>query len=176
MSNEADARIIVVRDESGSMAGAPHALAVALEWALLEIARRDRRAFYSIPFSGRGQFEVWADSSTSPHDLAEHLAHFYNGGTEPYGPLAAALETVQTVSNELQRADILVITDGLFGAPSEMFLNILDRLRETEPVKIALVSVGVENPDAQVFADPIVHVNDLLKERDKLRGAIAALI
>ena len=109
MSNEADARIIVVRDESGSMAGAPHALAVALEWALLEIARRDRRAFYSIPFSGRGQFEVWADSGTSPHDLAAHLTHFYNGGTEPYGPLVAALETVQTVSDELQRADILVI-------------------------------------------------------------------
>ena len=47
--------LIVVRDESGSMGGAPHALAVALEWALLEIAIRDKRLFYSIPFSGCDQ-------------------------------------------------------------------------------------------------------------------------
>ncbi|CAG0937178.1 Protein ViaA [Thermoflexales bacterium] len=168
--------LIIVRDESGSMAGAPHALAVALEWALLEIARRDNRPFYSISFSGSGQYAVWHAGEADAQSLAEHLAHFYNGGTELYGPLTEACKVVRTVNSDQQRADILVITDGLFGAPSEMFLNILDRLRETESVKIALVSVGAENPDAQVFADPIIHVNDLLKERDKLRGAIAAIV
>ena len=74
--------LIIVRDESGSMAGAPHAMAVALEWALLEIARRDNRPFYSIPFSGRGQYDVWYAGDNDAQSLAEHLAHFYNGGTE----------------------------------------------------------------------------------------------
>ena len=63
-----------------------------------------------------GQFHVWQaprPGQPDPRGLLEHLAHFYNGGTEPYGPLVAALETVQAVSDELQRADILVITDGL---------------------------------------------------------------
>jgi uncharacterized protein with von Willebrand factor type A (vWA) domain len=168
--------LIIVRDESGSMAGAPHALAVALEWALLEIARRDRRAFYSIPFSGRGQFEVWVDSGTSPHDLAAHLTHFYNGGTEPYGPLAAALETVQMVSDELQRADVLVLTDGLFAEAPQTFLETLAQARQHDPVKIALVSVGADNPHAHAFADPVIHVDDLLNDRERLRSAIAAIV
>ncbi len=41
--------LVLVRDESGSMSGDPHALAVALEWALLEICRREHRDFYAIP-------------------------------------------------------------------------------------------------------------------------------
>ncbi len=168
--------LIIVRDESGSMAGAPHALAVALEWALLEIARRDNRPFYSIPFSGSGQHDVWYAGDNDAQSLVEHLAHFYNGGTELYQPLIEACEVVRTVNDDQQRADILVITDGLFGAPNERFLEMLNSLRQTDPVKIALVSVGGDNPDAAIFADPIIHVDDLLKERDKLRGAIAALV
>jgi uncharacterized protein with von Willebrand factor type A (vWA) domain len=168
--------LIIVRDESGSMAGAPHAMAVALEWALLEIARRDNRPFYSIPFSGRGQYAVWYAGDNDAQSLAEHLAHFYNGGTELYGPLQEACEVVKMVNDDQQRADILVITDGLFGEPSEDFLKMLVGLRQTDPIKIALVSVGAENPAAQVFADPIIHVDDLLQERDKLRGAITALV
>ena len=138
-------------------------MAVALEWALLEIARRDNRPFYSIPFSGRGQFDVWYAGEDDAQSLAEHLAHFYNGGTELYEPLTQACEVVRMVNDDLQRADILVITDGLFGEPSEGFLEILTGLRQTDPVKIALVSVGAENPAAQAFADPIIHVDDLLK-------------
>jgi uncharacterized protein with von Willebrand factor type A (vWA) domain len=168
--------LIIVRDESGSMEGSPHALAVALEWALLEIARRDNRPFYSIPFSGRGQYDVWYAGDNDAQSLAEHLAHFYNGGTELFQPLTEACEVVRTVNDDQQRADILVITDGLFGAPDERFLEILNGLRQTDPVKIALVSVGAENPNAAIFANPIIHVDDLLKERDKLRGAIAALV
>jgi uncharacterized protein with von Willebrand factor type A (vWA) domain len=168
--------MIIVRDESGSMAGASHAMAVALEWALLEIARRDNRSFYSIPFSGRGQYDVWYAGDNDAQSLAEHLAHFYNGGTELYGPLQTACEVVQRVNDDQQRADILVITDGLFGEPHENFLKVLADLRQTDPIKIALVSVGADNPAAQVFADPIIHVDDLLQERDKLRGAIAALV
>ena len=143
---------------------------------MLEIACRDQRAFYSIPFSGRGQFEIWADSGTNPHDLAEHLTHFYNGGTEPYGPLTAALETVQMVSDELQRADILVITDGLFAEATQTFLETIAQARQHYPIKIALVSVGADNPHAHAFADPVIHVDDLFKDCEQLRGAIATIV
>ena len=168
--------MIVVRDESGSMAGSPHALAVALEWALLEIARRDNRPFYSIPFSGRNQYEVWGADGATPDDLAEHLTHFYNGGTELYGPLIEAIEAVNTTTGEEQRADILVITDGLFGEPPDDFLNMLKSSRDCGPLKIALISVGAENTHAGSFAAPIIHVNDLLQDREKLRAAIAAIV
>ena len=168
--------LIVVRDESGSMSGAPHALAVALEWALLEIALRDKRLFYSIPFSGRGQYEVWGADGADAQSLAEHLSHFYNGGTEPYGPLIEACEIVNQVSDAEQRADVLIITDGLFGEPTPQFTEMVNATRASGPFKIVLVSVGTDNPHAQTFADPVIHVDDLLKERERLRGAIAAIV
>ena len=168
--------MIIVRDESGSMSGAPHALAVALEWALLEIARRDKRPFYSIPFSGKDQFEVWTDFDTTPTDLAEHLSHFYSGGTEPYGPLVQAIEIVNSSTSPDQRADILVITDGVFGEPTEAFVEMLEGSRASGPLKIALVSVGIDNPHAHTFADPIIPVVDLLRDREQLRAAVAAIV
>lgn len=168
--------LIVVRDESGSMSGAPHAMAVALEWALLEIAQRDNRPFYSIPFSGRGQYDVWDAAGADAQSLAEHLSHFYNGGTEPYKPLINACEIVNQVSNEDQRADVLIITDGLFGDPPLEFFEEVKRAREHGPFKVALVSVGTDNPHAHTFADPVIHVDDLLRERERLRGAIAAIV
>ncbi len=75
-----------------------------------------------------------------------HLSHVYNGGTEPYGPLIKACEIVNQASDELQLADILVLSDVLFGEPSQMFLDTLAQVRQTDPVKIALVSVGADNP------------------------------
>jgi uncharacterized protein with von Willebrand factor type A (vWA) domain len=168
--------LIVVRDESGSMSGQPHALAVAIEWALLEIAQRDQRPFYSIPFSGRDQFEVWGADGAEAQSLAEHLSHFYNGGTEPYGPLMQACEIVNQVSGEDQRADVLIITDGLFGEPPPHFFEMVQSVREYGPFKIALVSVGTDNPHARTFAEPVIHVDDLLQEREQLRDAIAAIV
>ena len=168
--------LIIVRDESGSMAGAPHALAVALEWALLEIAQRDSRSFYSIPFSGQDQYDVWHADGADVQSLADHLSHFYNGGTEPYDPLIKACEIVNQVGDADQRADVLIITDGLFGEPSPQFFEEVKRARENRPFKIVLVSVGTDNPHAHAFADPVIHVDDLLKERERLRGAIAAIV
>lgn len=168
--------MIIVRDESGSMAGSPHALAVALEWALLEIARRDKRPFYSIPFSGKDQFEVWTDFDATPTDLADHLSHFYSGGTELYGPLEEAIEIVNSSTGPEQRADILVITDGVFGEPTAVFQAMLAASRASGPLKIALVSVGLDNPHAHTFADPIIPVTDLLQDREQLRAAVAAIV
>jgi len=48
--------------------------------------------------------------------------------------------------------------------------------RQIDPVKIVLVSVGADDPHAHAFADPVIQVDDLLKERERLRGAIAAII
>ena len=114
------------------VSGAPHALAVALEWALLEIAIRDKRLFYSIPFSGRDQYDVWVNNlwvKPNPQALADHLFLFYNGGTEPYDPLTKACEIVNQISDDDQRADVLIITDGLFGEPSPELLESVKRAR-----------------------------------------------
>ena len=111
-----------------------------------------------------------------PQALADHLSHFYNGGTEPYGPLIKACEIVNQISDDDQRADVLIITDSLFGEPCPEFFAEVKHAREQGPFKVALVSVGTDNPHVHAFADPVIHVDDLLKEREKPHDAIAAIV
>jgi uncharacterized protein with von Willebrand factor type A (vWA) domain len=168
--------LVLVRDESGSMEGDPHATAVALEWALLEICRRDRRDFYSIPFSGSGQFHVWQaprPGQPDPQGLLEHLAHFYNGGTEPYLPLLKALELI--ADGDL-RADVLIITDGAFGEPHEDFLRRVTEVKQHHPLRLVAVLIGSDDKHAQAFADKVITVANLFEDREHLRSAVADAI
>ena len=157
------------------MEGAPHSLAVALEWALLEIARRDKREFYCIPFSGTGQFHVWQAPQVGqpdPAGLLAHLSHFYGGGTEPYSPITKALEVIE--GNQL-RADVLVITDAAFGDPPGEFTRKLAEVKQRQPLRIVSVVIGAEGAQAQAFSDRVICVDDLLAHRDQLRDAIAGI-
>ena len=45
----------------------------------------------------------------------------------------------------------------------QAFVEMLEGSRASGPLKIALVSVGIDNPHAHTFADPVIHVNDLLQ-------------
>jgi hypothetical protein len=67
---------------------------------------------------------------------------------------------VQTVNDELQRADILALTDGLFGEASQTFLKTLAQARQSDPVKIALVNVGTDHAYSRAFANPVIQVDD----------------
>lgn len=175
-SEEGRGPLVLVRDESGSMQGGPHALAVALEWALLEIARRDKRDFISVPFSGTGQYQVWRAPKPGNPDMAgllAHLGHFYGGGTEPYRPLQAALSEIE--QNKL-KADVLLLTDGDFAnAPAE-FLRRLAQARAERPVKVVAVVIGSINRQVDQFCDKVVSVNDLLADREKLRSAVGEVV
>ena len=168
--------LVLVRDESGSMSGDPHAMAVALEWALLDICRRELRDFYVIPFSGTDQFHVWQAppaGQPDPQGLLDHLSHFYNRGTEPYGPLSKALELIE--AGDL-RADVLIITDDAFDEPSSEFLGHLKTVKQQHPLRIVAVVIGADGEQAQTFADKVIEMSDLLDDREQLRGAVAAII
>lgn len=170
--------LVIVRDESGSMSGEPHALAVALEWALLEIARRDRRDFYSIPFSGQGQFALWqapAIGQPDPTSLLTHLAHFYGGGTEPYAPLHRALELLET--GDL-RADVLLITDEAFPSPPPAFLDRVQRIKARRPVRIVAVTIGAyaQGGAARDFADTVIALENLVKDKAAVGTALELVL
>lgn len=170
--------LVVVRDESGSMEGAPHTLAVAVEWALLEICRREGRPFLSVCFSGPGQVRAWrAPPAGSPdHEgLLHHLSHFYGGGTEPYQALELALREVE-VAPEMRRADILLISDAEFAPPPAWLRDQLERARRGRPLHLAAVLIGAAPGPLQEFARPIVRVGDLLRDRERLREALAAVL
>lgn len=169
--------MVLVRDESGSMAGVPHALAVAVEWALLDAARKDGRRFFSIPFSGTGQFQVWEApeaGNPDPEGLLAHLAHFYNGGTEPYGPVERALELIE--DNDL-KADVLILTDGSFRNASFAFLSKLAAVKERVPLNIEAVVIGYYGTGgAEEWADRVHHVSDLVSDKEALREAFQGVM
>jgi uncharacterized protein with von Willebrand factor type A (vWA) domain len=168
--------LVVVRDESGSMQGAPHTLAVALEWALLEICRRERRPFVSICFSGPGQVRLFRAPERPDHrGLLAHLSHFYGGGTEPYQALVLALQEVERAP-ELRRADILLISDARFSPPPREVIARLEETRRRRPLRVAAILVGAEPGPLGRLASPVVRVQDLLRERDALATAIAAVV
>lgn len=175
-SQEGRGPLVLVRDESWSMSGGSHSLAVALEWALLEIARRDNRDFISIPFSGTGQYEVWRAPKPGKADLPgllSHLGHFFGGGTEPYQPLQAALAEIE--QGKL-KADVLLLTDGDFAAPPAGFLRRLAAVKAERPVKVVSVVIGSQNRQVSRFSDKVVFVNDLLADREKLRGVVGEVV
>jgi uncharacterized protein with von Willebrand factor type A (vWA) domain len=165
--------LVLVRDESGSMSGASHALAVALEWALIEIARRDKRDFYSIPFGGSGKFHTWQAPQVGkpdPDGLLDHLGHFYGGGTEPYGPIKQALNII---AEQDLKADVLVITDGSFDQPTDDFLA---RAKAAEAKIVTVTIGGWGDAVAGKFSHKVVNVQNLVGDREQLREAIAEIV
>jgi uncharacterized protein with von Willebrand factor type A (vWA) domain len=167
--------MILVRDESGSMSGTHHSLAIGIEWALLQAARKDNRAFVSIPFSGRDQFAVWRAPEAGkpdPDGLLKHLSHFYGGGTEPYGPLKRAIEIIQ---EDGLPADVLLISDAAFAAATPEFEVLAATAREQTPFRIEAVVIG-GYPGTADWADRLHSVRNLVQDRDKLKEAFAGVV
>jgi uncharacterized protein with von Willebrand factor type A (vWA) domain len=167
--------IVFLRDESGSMGGARRATACALQLALMTEARRENRRFVSIPFSDLGQFEIYDPGiRPDPQGLVSHLDKTYGGGTEPYGPLTAAMQLIRE-DPSLREGDILAITDGEFGQPPGTFLDELALARKEPGLKLIAVVIN-GHPGQADFADKVVMVSDIVRERERLAEAIAPLL
>ena len=167
--------IVFLRDESGSMRGARRATACALQLALMMEARKEDRRFISIPFSDIGQFEVYDPGlKPDPKGLIDHLELAYGKGTEPYGPLTAAIELIRE-DPSMKTGDILCITDGQFGRPPEEFLKLLEEAREEPGLKLVTVVIN-GRPGQAEFADKVVMISDIVRERERLAEAISPLL
>jgi len=167
--------IVFLRDESGSMHGARRATACALQLALMIDARKEGRRFISIPFSDVGQFQVYDPGQTpAPQELMAHLDTTYGGGTEPYAPLTAAIQLIRE-DPSLREGDILAITDGDFGEPPEEFLRELEQARQEPGLKLVAVVIN-GSPGQADFADKVVMIGDIVRERERLAEAIAPLL
>jgi uncharacterized protein with von Willebrand factor type A (vWA) domain len=166
---------VILVDKSGSMRGEPNATACAVELALMKLALEQRRRFVCIPFSDIGQFQVFDPGPRpDPRSLVDHLEQFYGGGTEPYAPLRAAIGLVRE-DPSLREGDILIITDGAFGAPPPEFVESLAKARGDPGLK--LVAVVIRGHQGQAgFADKVVLVSDLCKDREVLAEAVGALL
>ena len=105
--------VIACIDTSGSMEGDPEMLAKALVLSVCRALLPKGRAVHLLLFGGQGeQQEIRVRSGAGGLEvLLEFLAMAFHGGTDFDGPLIRALELLE--ERDLQRADILVVTDGL---------------------------------------------------------------
>lgn len=167
--------IVFLRDESGPMGGWRRATACALQLALMADARKEGRRFVSIPFSDIGEFDVYDPGPRpDPAALIRDLERRYGHGTEPYEPLKAAIRLIKD-DPSLKAGDILCLTDGAFGAPAQDFLQLLEQARREPGLKVVAVVIN-GRPGQAGFADKVVMVNDIVRERDRLAQAIAPLL
>lgn len=108
--------MLLAVDTSGSMSGAAEALAKALVLEAMRIAHAERRDCHVLAFGGADevlQHTLCLDLAGLEAAVA-FLGMGFHGGTDVCGPLAAAAERVQT--ERWQNADLLIASDGAFGA------------------------------------------------------------
>ncbi len=114
--------MVVCVDGSGSMQGDKELWAKGVCLTLMEIARKQRRHFRAVVFSGRHRdlrvFDLLQAPDTGQlqgapvemDDLIDFAEYFPAGGTDFEGPLNRALELLE--EKNLRRGDIILITDG----------------------------------------------------------------
>jgi len=162
--------MIVCLDGSSSMEGDKEIWAKAVSLTLLDIARRQRRAFRSICFAGpnqplhildlHGPAPIAADSIK----ILELAEYFPGGGTDFRKPLTAALEVLR--EKPFRRGDIVFITDGecqVDPAWQREFLAEKKRLDfSLFAVLIDVVSSSAQS--LQVISDRVTTVSRLTSE------------
>jgi uncharacterized protein with von Willebrand factor type A (vWA) domain len=107
-------------DTSGSMSGAPEAVAKAL---ILVVTRRlvaQRRALQLLLFGGPGEYRTveLRPGIAGLEAMLDFLRLGFFAGTDYDGPLRRALELLRT--DDYARADVLVVTDGLCRASADV--------------------------------------------------------
>jgi len=155
--------IIVVADESGSMAGAGEMWAKGLALALLDQAGKQKRDFHYIGFAGTDQLREFAfpGGKIIREEVLDMAEGFINGGTSFEKPLRRALSLVQQAS--LHKPDIVFITDG--DAAPISFQEEWDETRKRLGVRCYGIFVtsghGGRPAQLQQIADNVRTVSDL---------------
>lgn len=140
--------IVLVCDESGSMGGERNVWAKAVALCLLNIARREKRDFAYVGFSGSGwnndrrdvhSFLFPAKRPLDAQQIVDMAAHFYGGGTEY---MLGLTEGVKVMDNapDFKKADMVVVGDGdaSYGANDERLRSHL----EQKGVRIHGIGIG----------------------------------
>lgn len=110
--------ILMVTDESQSMSGDRIIWAKAVCLALLDIARREKRDFAYIGYSGGWgddskqvhSFEFLAKDEMDPQAIVDMASHFFAGGTRPLHGMELAMEIMR--ERVFRKADIVLVSDG----------------------------------------------------------------
>lgn len=156
LSQESVARgpVIACVDTSGSMAGAPEIAAKALILAVTRQALEQGRAVHLMLFGGPGEFTdiELGRGRNSIGRLLDFLCMGFHAGTDFDGPLLRALQVLD--KPDFEKADILVITDGLCRA-SRRVTDHVASARQKYDVRVVTVLIGHDNRGVRDFSDTV---------------------
>ncbi len=119
---------IIAVDTSGSMHGEPEFLAKVIAFAITRIAINEKRKAFLISFStGIETFEL-TDIQNSLSKLIDFLQMSFHGGTDVSEAVLEALKQMKTENYE--KADLLIISDGVFGNLSSNTIKSINELKK----------------------------------------------
>jgi uncharacterized protein with von Willebrand factor type A (vWA) domain len=160
--------IIAAIDTSASMEGPPELAAKALVLAVCRVAVPRGRAVHLLLFGGPGERTELrvARGLGGLEAILAFLQQRFRSGTDFDGPLLRALELLD--ERDLDRADILVVTDGLCRAAPEVVKKVADS-RARRGVKVWSVLLGThDDRGVAPFSDEVVRVDPERPAADRL--------
>ena len=159
--------LVVCLDKSGSMDGARDVWATAVALALLEVARRERRAFALLCFDGAVKFETVVEAGGPLPEAA--LSVGCAGGTSIAAALGRGLDLIRTGPRGLRKSDVVLITDG--GSDVEPAAG-LRTIAAAFGASIFGLGIGVEADVLQPWCDEVQLVRDLDGVSDEIAGKL----
>ncbi len=152
--------MLVCVDTSGSMRGGAEAVAKAAVLEAVRTAHAQRRACHVFAFSGPEdivEMELGADAEGIER-LTRFMGQSFRGGTDICGPLERALDKL--AGEGWQLADLLIASDGEFGATPEMAAAVA-RAKEELGLRVQGILIGDrETIGFLELADDIFWVGD----------------
>jgi uncharacterized protein with von Willebrand factor type A (vWA) domain len=152
--------IIVCVDTSGSMQGGAEAVAKATVLEAVRTAHAQQRACHVFAFGGPDEIveRRLALDMEGIEALTGFLGQTFRGGTDICGPLARSLDLLQ--DEELRLADLLIASDGEFGATPELAAR-LARCKAELGLRVQGILIGDrETIGLLELADDIFWVRD----------------
>lgn len=152
--------ILVCVDTSGSMQGGAEAVAKAIVLEAMRTARTQGRACHVFAFGGPDELvelELALDTGGIGR-LAQFLGQAFRGGTDICGPLEKIIAKLE--EQRWQLADLLIASDGEFGATPEVAAR-LDAVKRALGLRVQGVLIGDrETIGFLEIADHIYPVSD----------------
>lgn len=140
-------------DTSGSMHGEPEFLAKIIAFAITRIAISEKRQAFLISFStGIKTFEL-TDIQNSLGKLIDFLQMSFHGGTDASEAVLEALKQMETKNYE--KADLLIISDGVFGNLGSNVLVSIEELKKKGNKFNSLIIGNSQNERALNFCNNI---------------------
>ena len=164
---------VVCVDGSSSMTGDKEIWSKAVCLSLLDIAKRQRRKFEVIVFSGKGSLKVFGSDmregwGMKEKDIIELADYFPGGGTDFEDPLNKAQVFLR--ESKFKRGDIVFITDGECDVGSDWLKTFIEGKKKLgfQVFSVLIDLTGRENPESlKKFSDKVTMISKLTSKDAK---------